>query len=124
MPSRPWAPAADHAVRSTSPSWSHCSRWGVTSRATNSRTAERNCSWSASYRWRCMARSGLRLEAGGPLHAEQPAAFGGDEGELAAGLVDHLVSEHHRAESAAACRRVVGVGLEDQLGLVVVLLGG
>ena len=45
-----------------------------------------------------------------------------DQRHLARGLVDHLVAEHRRALRAAGLGRVVVVRVEDQLGVVVVVL--
>ena len=77
---------------------------------------------------RRVAFSGRAHSSGGVkddvrVHAGRPALAGDDQGHLAAGLVDHLVAEHRRALLAAGLRRRPVVGVEDQLGVVVVLLG-
>ena len=53
-----------------------------------------------------------------------PALARDDQGHLAGGLVDHLVAEHRRALGAAGLRGAPVVGVQDQLGVVVVLLRG
>src|SRR3954451_5557216 len=57
-----------------------------------------------------------------PLHAGGAALAGDDQGHLAAGLVDHLVAEHGRALLSPLLRGRPLVGVQDQLGVVVVLL--
>src|SRR6185295_4892869 len=51
------------------------------------------------------------------------SAFGGDDqGHFAGGFVDHFVAEHDCSAGAAGGGGVVVVGVEDVLGVVVVLL--
>src|SRR5580693_9047781 len=63
---------------------------------------------------------GGRVEVAGAGQAGGAAAGGGDQGELAGRLVDHVAVQHG---GAAALGGVVGVGLKQQLGPVVVVLG-
>src|SRR4051812_5601599 len=64
------------------------------------------------------------LELRRALHARRPSLAGDDQRHLAAGLVDHLVAEHRGALLAARLGREVLVRVQDQLGVVVVLLRG
>ena len=61
-----------------------------------------------------------RLEPGGPDQAGSAAPGRRDQGQLARGLVDHLAVQPDRA--AALDGRVVLVGVQDQLGAVVLRL--
>src|SRR5258708_6524513 len=83
------------------------------------------CYWRVSTRAGRLERAALgdRLELGRAGEPGGPALARDDQGHLAGGLVDHLVAEHGRALLAAGLGGAVVVRVEDQLGVVVVLLG-
>src|SRR5262245_14660469 len=63
-----------------------------------------------------------RLEPLRPAQARRAALRGHPQRQLPRGFVDHLVAEHRRA--AVLDRRVVAVGVQDELGALVVVLAG
>src|SRR5215470_16837386 len=63
-----------------------------------------------------------RFEPLRPAQARRPALGGHAQRQLPRGFVDHLVAEHRRA--AVLGRRVVAVGVQDELGALVVVLPG
>src|SRR5438132_2554520 len=97
---------------------SSSSATGITSRSTNSRTAATTASCSS-----VSVTSPDTLSVLGDGSAGQPRCAAARRhllGHLAARLVDHLGPEHHRARALHVGR--VGVGLDDRLGLVELLM--
>ena len=56
----------------------------------------------------------------GPFHSCGPAFIRDHPSHLGTGLIDHLIIEHHGAARSTGRRSVVGVRVQDQLGVIVI----